>query len=85
MPKREPDMTHVRILRADRLIMSRSGNPRFRITFYDQDGSWTYKTKSDASVNYEVENYRNSKEWVDVWLTKSDTVEYIEPARQGTH
>lgn len=75
----------MRILTTERLRNSKNGNPRFIITFYDMDSSYTYMTQTDAAVNYEVSNYANSRERIDVWLTQRGMVEFMAPAKQGRY
>lgn len=79
----EPAMRRVWLHRAQRLNNSVNGNPRFDVTFVDEErlGEWTYRTSSDSSCNYEVTNYLNSKELVDVWLTKAERVYRIDKAQ----
>lgn len=77
---KQPDMTKVRILRTTRLVNSVNGNPRFDITFYDGDGEWTYRTSSDCACNYDVSNFANSRELIDVWLTRAERVYMMNPS-----
>jgi hypothetical protein len=81
---KQADLRNVWILSVERLNNSVNGNPRFDITFTDNDGEfvtnqWTHRTSSDSSCNYEVTNYANSGERIDVWLTKAGRVYMMRP------
>jgi hypothetical protein len=66
-----PDKTVTgRLTQVERLGVSRLGNPRFEITL---DGSDTYTTQSDASVSYDVTNFRIGRQ-VTLELTRSGRV-----------
>jgi hypothetical protein len=66
-----PDKTVTgRLTQVERLGVSRLGNPRFEITLDDSD---TYTTQSDASVSYEVTNFRIGRQ-VTLKLTRNNRV-----------
>jgi hypothetical protein len=55
--RREYEISGLIMTTAVRLNRSVNGNPRFRITADNGTSLEQYTTGSDASVNYDVENY----------------------------
>lgn len=74
------DVTGARIVLANREGCSVNGNPRFSLAVRvgdTDDDLRTFRTQSDAACSYEVTNFVNSKELVDLWLTRSGRVSVI--------
>jgi hypothetical protein len=61
-----------RISEPKRLTNSANGNPRFDLLITSEDGTQLgrYKTKTDAACNYEVTNYTNSGDLVDIVIER---------------
>lgn len=72
---------------AESLPNSRSGNPRWRLTFVDGEGNvLVARTESDAAVSYDIPNLLNSRlrdqaKAVRVEFTPAGHVAYIKPVR----
>jgi C4-type Zn-finger protein len=78
--KQSPNLENVRVTRTYRLQNSVNGNPRFTVLLEDQHGhSDLYTTSSDAAVGYEISNYLNSGERLNVWLTRAGRIAYVRP------
>lgn len=69
--RKQAELDNVWIICVKRLNNSINGNPRYDITFTDGDlGSWTYRTSSDSSCAYDVENLFRSSARVNVYVTR---------------
>ncbi len=56
---------HGRIIHLERMRSSVNGNPRFRVTFQTDDGSiYVWRTRSDSSFGYQVQNELNKHGWL---------------------
>jgi hypothetical protein len=68
----------------ERLKLSVNGNPRFRVILKDRRGNReVYISKSDASVNYEIENATRSRNAGRAYMfafTRAGRIEYMRPA-----
>ena len=71
--------SNVRLELVERLNNSVNGNPRFMLRLVDAEGQTVVyaKTSSDASCNYEVTNYTNSKALAVVETTKAGLISTI--------
>jgi hypothetical protein len=81
MTWRDPDTrageslrANLRISHVTRMNMSASGNPRFTVHFTDDSA---HATSSDASVNYDIENFQSRGRPVDIVLTRAGRIIYM--------
>ena len=78
-----PDLEAVWIVGYERLKNSHNGNPRYSVAFTDGGQYWSYQTKVDSMVNYEIENMAHRKDLLSVWLTKGRRIYKIATILRG--
>lgn len=68
------------IFKVERLNNSVNGNPAYRVTFdLGNQELETYRTQSDSSISYSIQNQEYRDVMVEVYLTRANRIYHIAP------